>query len=324
MKKLYSGFLLVSILMLIGIMTACSGSKEGVSGGGSQNLSLLTGGTGGTYYPLGGQIGNIISDNTKANITPQTSGASAENMETLRVGEAEIAFSQTDIGAYAIEGKEMFEGKPIDNIQAISSLYPETVQLVTTAKSGIKSVSDLKGKKVSVGAPGSGAYINAMQILEIHGLSDKDIKAQNLSFDESTDGIQAGNIDAAFITAGTPTGAVEALSVQNDIVIIPMADDKVQALVDKYPYYAEDTIPSGTYKIKSDIKTVAVKAMLVVSKDLDEELVYEMTRAIYENTDKITHAKGKFITPETALEGLGDMELHPGAAKYFKEKGVTQ
>lgn len=196
MKKLYSGFLLVSILMLIGIMTACSGSKEGVSGGGSQNLSLLTGGTGGTYYPLGGQIGNIISDNTKANITPQTSGASAENMETLRVGEAEIAFSQTDIGAYAIEGKEMFEGKPIDNIQAISSLYPETVQLVTTAKSGIKSVSDLKGKKVSVGAPGSGAYINAMQILEIHGLSDKDIKAQNLSFDESTDGIQAGNIDA--------------------------------------------------------------------------------------------------------------------------------
>ncbi|QNU05055.1 TAXI family TRAP transporter solute-binding subunit [Peribacillus butanolivorans] len=324
MKKLYSGFLLVSILMLIGIMTACSGSKEGVSGGGSQNLSLLTGGTGGTYYPLGGQIGNIISDNTKANITPQTSGASAENMETLRVGEAEIAFSQTDIGAYAIEGKEMFEGKPIDNIQAISSLYPETVQLVTTAKSGIKSVSDLKGKKVSVGAPGSGAYINAMQILEVHGLSDKDIKAQNLSFDESTDGIQAGNIDAAFITAGTPTGAVEALSVQNDIIIIPMADDKVQALVDKYPYYAEDTIPSGTYKIKSDIKTVAVKAMLVVSKDLDEELVYEMTKAIYENTDKITHAKGKFITPETALEGLGDMELHPGAAKYFKEKGVTQ
>ncbi|MFE0507453.1 TAXI family TRAP transporter solute-binding subunit [Peribacillus butanolivorans] len=118
MKKLYSGFLLISILMLIGIMTACSGSKEGVSGGGSQNLSLLTGGT---YYPLGGQIGNSISDNTKANITPQTSGASAENMETLRVGEAEIAFSQTDIGAYAIEGKEMFEGRPIDNIQAISS-----------------------------------------------------------------------------------------------------------------------------------------------------------------------------------------------------------
>ncbi|MGG0413985.1 TAXI family TRAP transporter solute-binding subunit [Peribacillus simplex] len=324
MKKFHKCFLLVMILTVTGIITACKDSNEGVSGSGNQNLSLLTGGTGGTYYPLGGQIGKIISDKTKANITPQTSGASAENMETLRVGEAEIAFSQTDIAAYALEGKEMFDGKPIDNIQAISSLYPETVQVVTTAKSGIKSIEDLKGKKVSVGAPGSGAYINAMQILEIHGLSEKDIKGQNLSFDESAEGIQAGNIDAAFITAGTPTGAVEALSVQNDIIILPIAEDKIQALVKKYPYYAEDTIPSGTYKIKSEVKTVAVKAMLVVKKDLDEDLVYEMTKAVYDNTDQITHAKGEFITAETALEGLGDMEVHPGAAKYFKEKGVSK
>ncbi|AMM92823.1 TAXI family TRAP transporter solute-binding subunit [Peribacillus sp. SIMBA_075] len=324
MKKFNKYFLLVMILTVTGIITACGDSKEEVSGSGNQNLSLLTGGTGGTYYPLGGQIGKIISDKTKAKITPQTSGASAENMETLRAGEAEIAFSQTDIAAYALEGKEMFDGKPIDNIQAISSLYPETVQIVTTAKSGIKSVEDLKGKKVSVGAPGSGAYINAMQILEIHGLTEKDIKGQNLSFDESTEGIQAGSIDAAFITAGTPTGAVDALSVQNDIIILPIAEDKIQELVKKYPYYAEDTIPSGTYKIKSDVKTVAVKAMLVVTKDLDEDLVYEMTKAVYDNTDKITHAKGKFITAETALEGLGDMEIHPGAAKYFKEKGVSK
>ncbi|MGG4267844.1 TAXI family TRAP transporter solute-binding subunit [Peribacillus simplex] len=324
MKKFNKYFLLVMILTVTGIITACGDSKEKVSGSENQNLSLLTGGTGGTYYPLGGQIGKIISDKTKAKITPQTSGASAENMETLRAGEAEIAFSQTDIASYAIEGKEMFDGKPIDNIQAISSLYPETVQIVTTAKSGIKSVEDLKGKKVSVGAPGSGAYINAMQILEIHGLTEKDIKGQNLSFDESTEGIQAGSIDAAFITAGTPTGAVDALSVQNDIIILPIAEDKIQALVKKYPYYAEDTIPSGTYKIKSEVKTVAVKAMLVVTKDLDEDLVYEMTKAIYDNTDKITHAKGKFITAETALEGLGDMEVHPGAAKYFKEKGVSK
>ncbi|MFY0780875.1 TAXI family TRAP transporter solute-binding subunit [Peribacillus simplex] len=324
MRKFHKCFILVIILTVTSIITACGDSKTGGSGSGNQNLSLLTGGTGGTYYPLGGQIGKIISDKTKANITPQTSGASAENMETLRVGEAEIAFSQTDIAAYALEGKEMFDGKPIDNILAISSLYPETVQIVTTAKSGIKSVEDLKGKKVSVGAPGSGAYINAMQILEIHGLSEKDIKGQNLSFDESAEGIQAGNIDAAFITAGTPTGAVEALSVQNDIIILPIAEDKIQALVNKYPYYAEDTIPSGTYKIKSEVKTVAVKAMLVVKKDLDEDLVYEMTKAVYDNTDQITHAKGEFITAETALEGLGDMEVHPGAAKYFKEKGVSK
>lgn len=335
MKKLRSSFLFIMLLTLAMIITACGGGNEGGTsgageeggtsgGGGTQNLSLLTGGTGGTYYPLGGQIGNIISDNTDANITPQTSGASAENMETLRNGEAELAFSQTDIASYALEGKEMFEGAAIDNIQAIASLYPETVQLVTTADSGIKSVEDLKGKAVSVGAPGSGVYINAMQILEIHGLTTDDIKAQNLSFDESTDGIQAGNIDAAFVTAGTPTGAVEALSAQKDVVIVPIAEDKIAELVEKYPYYSEDTVPSGTYKLESEVKTVAVKAMLVASKDLDENLVYEMTKALFENTDQITHAKGEFIKPETALEGLGDMELHPGAAKYFEEKGISK
>jgi TRAP transporter TAXI family solute receptor len=332
MKKIRSSLLFVMILTLTMIIAACgnagnedvAGEEGGNSGGEKQNLSLLTGGTGGTYYPLGGQIGKIISDNTDANITPQTSGASAENMETLRAGEAEIAFSQTDIAAYAIEGTEMFEGDPIDNIQAIGSIYPETVQLVTTEKSGIKSVEDLKGKSVSVGAPGSGAYINAMQILEIHGLTKEDIKAQNLSFDESTDGIQSGNIDAAFVTAGTPTGAVEALSAQNDVVIIPLADDKVEALIKQYPHYSKETVAAGTYNIEADVNTVAVKAMLVVTNDLKEDLVYEMTKALYENTDKITHAKGEFITPETALDGLGDMELHPGAAKYFEEKGITQ
>ncbi|OAS89009.1 MULTISPECIES: TAXI family TRAP transporter solute-binding subunit [Metabacillus] len=332
MKKIRSSFLFVMMLILTMIIAACgnagnedvAGDEGGNSSGEKQNLSLLTGGTGGTYYPLGGQIGKIISDNTDANITPQTSGASAENMETLRAGEAEIAFSQTDIAAYAIEGKEMFEGDPIDNIQAIGSIYPETVQLVTTEKSGIKSVEDLKGKSVSVGAPGSGAYINAMQILEIYGLTKEDIKAQNLSFDESTDGIQSGNIDAAFVTAGTPTGAVEALSAQNDVVIIPIADDKIDALIKQYPHYSKDKVATGTYNIEADVNTVAVKAMLVVTNDLKEDLVYEMTKALYENTDKITHAKGEFITPETALEGLGDMELHPGAAKYFEEKGITQ
>ncbi len=336
MKKLKNSLLFPILLLCMMMIAACGGGTEsggssneenadtGTKSGESQDLSLLTGGTGGTYYPLGGQIGKIISDNTNAKITPQTSGASAENMETLRAGEAELAFSQTDITAYALEGKEMFEGDPIDNIQAIASLYPETIQLVTTKKSGIESVEDLKGKAVSIGAPGSGVYINAVQILEIHGMTVDDIKAQNLSFDESTDGIQSGTIDAAFVTAGTPTGAVEALAAQEDVVIVPIADDKIKSLMEKYPYYAEDTITSGTYNIESDVKTVAIKAMLVATKDLDETLVYDMTKALFENTDKITHAKGELIKAETALEGLGDLELHPGAAKYFEEKGITK
>ncbi|WP_042350515.1 TAXI family TRAP transporter solute-binding subunit [Bacillus massiliigorillae] len=317
-------FLIMSLLL-----AACSGDKDKssdekgtkeVKEEKKQFLNLVTGGTGGTYYPLGGSFAEIISSNTKAETTAQSSGASAENMEAIKSGDADLAFTQTDIASYATEGKLMFS-KPITNVKAIASLYPETIQIVTTAKSGIKSIADLKGKSVSVGAPGSGTYANAEQILEVHGLTMKDIKAQNLSFDESTGGIQDGTIDAAFITAGTPTGAVESLAATSEVVILPIAEDKIKALIEKYPYYAEEVVPANTYKIKQDVNTVAVQAMLVVRADLDEQLVYDITKAIYEHLDKVTHAKGKLIKVENALNGVG-IDVHPGAQKYFDEKGV--
>lgn len=327
MKKLRGSLLFVVMLAVSMIIAACGngGDNEGNGGGETKtttSLSILTGGTGGTYYPLGGAMASIIEDNTDYKASAQSSGASAENMNTLKAGEAQIAFTQTDIASYALNGELMFEGNKVENVQAIGTLYPETVQIITTKDSGIESVEDLKGKTVSVGAPGSGVNANAQQILEIHGLSFDDIKAQNLSFDESTDGIQAGNIDAAFITAGTPTGAVEALAAQADVKVIPISADKIKELMGKYPFYAEDTVPAGTYGIEEDVLTVAVKAMLVASDELDEETVYNITKAIFENTDKITHAKGKLIKAETALDGIGDMPLHPGAEKYFTEKGV--
>jgi len=239
-------------------------------------------------------------------------------MTALQEGEGNIAFVQTDIAYYGTEGIMMFEGKKTDAVSALGALYPETVQLVTLADSGITSFEDLKGKKVSVGAPGSGTYANAEQLLEIHGLSMEDIEAQSLDFGESTDGIQSGQIDAAFITAGYPTGAVEALNATNKVSIISVSDEKADALIEKYPYYAKDTIPAGTYGIKGETPTVSVLAMLAVNKDLSEDLVYKITKAIYGNTDKISHAKGEFIKAETALDGIG-IEVHPGAKKYFDE-----
>ncbi|MDR9794545.1 TAXI family TRAP transporter solute-binding subunit [Aeribacillus pallidus] len=335
MIKWRSGLIFLTALLFIMIISACGNNSEGGSSksdgsnqsgekAGSKTLSILTGGTGGTYYPLGGSMAQIISEETDFNANAQSSGASAENMQALKNGEADIAFSQTDIAAYALNGELMFKDNKVDNVKAIGTLYPETVQIITTKDSGIHSVEDLKGKSVSVGAPGSGVNANAQQILEIHGLSFDDIKAQSLSFDESTDGIQSGSIDAAFITAGTPTAAVESLSAQNEVKVIPIADDKIQELMEKYPYYAEDTVPKGTYKIPEDVKTVAVKAMLVVRDDMPEDDVYAITKAIFENTDKITHAKGKLIKAETALDGIGDLPLHPGAEKYFSEKGVQK
>lgn len=307
------------------LLAACGGGEGGGESSGDMTkddfefLSILTGGTQGTYYPLGGTFANLITEETGIKTTAESSQASAANMTALKDGDAEIAFVQTDVAFYAKEGTFMFEDGAVENISAIGALYPETIQIVTLADTGITSVEDLKGKKVSVGAPGSGTYANAEQILEIHGMTMDDIDAQALDFGESQESLQAGQIDAAFITSGTPTGAVEALNAVADVAIIPVSAEKAAELIEKYPYYAEDKVPSGTYGLTEDVPTVSVLAMLAVSNDLPEDLVYEITKAIYDNTDKITHAKGEYIKAETALDGIG-IDVHPGAQKYFDEK----
>lgn len=324
-------FLTVLSIMLVMLLAACGGKDEDSSTSessteGDKNtsssdikfLSLVTGGTQGTYYALGGTFAELISNETGIKTTAEVSQASAANVNALKAGDAEIAFVQTDIAYYAKNGLLMFDGKPMDDLVAIGALYPETVQLVTTSKSGIKSFDDLKGKKVSVGAPGSGTYANAEQLLEVHGLTMNDIQPQNLDFGESVDGLQAGQIDAAFITAGYPTAAVEALSAQADVVIVPVDPEKAKALIEKYPYYKEDVIPAGTYGLAEDVPTVSVLAMLAVKKDLPEDVAYGIAKAIYENTDKIGHAKAEYIKKETALDGIG-IDVHPGAKKYFEE-----
>ncbi|MGN1385840.1 MAG: TAXI family TRAP transporter solute-binding subunit [Bacillus sp. (in: firmicutes)] len=333
-RKLLIMFLLMLSMMVF--LAACGDTEEDTPDDSTDNgaseteepkaekqfLNLVTGGTGGTYYPLGGIFAQIFTDNTNAETTAQSSGASAENMQAISTEDADLAFTQTDIASYATEGKLMFK-EPITNIKAIASLYPETIQIVTTADSGITSIEDLKGKTVSVGAPGSGTFANAEQILEIYGMTMEDIKPQHLSFDESTGGIQDGTIDAAFITAGTPTGAVETLAATSKVVILPIAEDKIKQLIEKYPYYAKEDIPAGTYSLESAVSTVAVQAMLVARDSLDEDTVYEMTKALFENQGQIesAHAKGALISLETALNGVG-IEVHPGAQKYYDEQGV--
>ena len=318
MKK--RGLLMTIALMFIAslFLSACQKQHEG--------YVLLTGGTGGTYYPLGGQIAEIIEEETDLKVDMNSSNASADNVQDIADGEAELAFVQTDVVAYAVEGIHMFEEDgAVENIQAVASLFPETIQIVTTKDSGIESVEDLEGKAVSVGAPGSGTYINAEQILAVHGLDiESDIDAHDLTFDESTDGIQDGNIDAAFITAGTPTGSVVGLSATVDIDIVPIEQDKIDELIDMYPHYALDMIEGDNaeeYGLDGDVQTVAVLAMLAVADDVSEDDVYEITKTLFEQTDKMAHDKADFITLDTALDGIG-IDLHPGAAKYYEEQGI--
>ncbi len=312
---------MVSLIAMLAL-SACNSSDGGKAGETKKedydHLSILTGGAQGTYYPLGGSFADFITKESGIQTTAEVSQASAANMIDLKEGAAEMAFVQTDIAYYASEGELMFEDEVIDEVSAIGSLYPETVQLVTVENSGITSIEDLKGKKVSVGAIGSGTEANAKQLLEIHGLSMDDIDAQNLDFGESTDSIQSGQIDAAFVTGGTPTGAVEALNAVAKVFIVPIEDAKADELIEKYPYYAKEVIPSGTYGSTADTNAVSVGAMLVVQNELPEDLVYEITKAIYDNAPSLTHDKGKYIKAETGLDGIG-IKVHPGAQKYFDE-----
>lgn len=305
--------------------TSGGSSADSSSGGGGEvpsQMVIATGGTGGTYYPLGGAMAEQIKAATGVATTAQVTGASAENFRLIRDKDADIAFVQGDIADYASKGEFMFEqdGK-IENFQILGSLYNETIQIVAAAGSDIKSVADLKGKRVSVGAPGSGTEANAQQILEAYGLTFEDLQLQRLSFADSSKAIQDGQLDAAFQTAGYPTAAITELAATKGVEIVPIDNDKIQEIINKYPYYIKTVIPKDTYQtLTAEVPTVSVKAILVVRSDLDEDLVYNVTKAIYENVDKLP-AKQDEISIETALEGVS-LPVHPGAQKYFDEKGV--
>jgi TRAP transporter TAXI family solute receptor len=284
-------------------------------------LNIATGGTAGTYYPLGGALSEIWNKNIPGvNSTAQSTGASVANINLLKEGKADIIMVQNDITYYAANGVELFEEK-YEDIRGLAILYPETVQLVTLANKGINSVADLKGKRVAVGAAGSGAEANARQILNAAGITYDDITEQYLSFAEASNNLKDGNVDAAFLTAGFPTAAVTDIAAQHNLQLISLDDDLIEKLMNEYPYYTKITIPAGTYSgVDEDIQTVAVQAMLAVKSDMDEDLAYNLVKQMYDNLDRIkaAHSVGELIKPETGTEGM-PIELHPGAQKYFDE-----
>lgn len=203
--------------------------------------------------------------------------------------------------------------------------YPEVIQIIANTSSGIESVEGLKGKKVAIGAPGSGTEANARQILAVHGMDYDDLeKADYLSFGEATDQLKNNQIDAAFVTAGIPTSAVTEISQTSDISVIPIDSGKIKELSDQYPFYTEVTIPAGSYNNQDkDVTTTAVMAMLVVSEELEEDLVYDLTKQLFENRQSIidTHDRGNDLKLETAIEGM-PIDLHAGAKKYYDEEGI--
>jgi len=307
---------LVIVLTVAAVLTGCQPK--------AQFLSIATGGTAGVYFPLGGKMADILNKSIKGmTATAQSTGASVANINMIGSKEVEVAFIQNDITYYAYTGTEMFAGKKVDNVRGIASVYDEVVQLIATDASGIKSVKDLVGKRVAVGAQGSGTELNARQILEAFGLTYNDIKPDYLSFAEAASNMKDGHIDAAFITGGVPTSAVIDMSKTAKVTVVPVTGAEVGTLQSKYPFYGKFTIPANTYDGQTTgVETVAVKAMIVCRGDLDEKLVYDITKALFSNLADFgaVHARGKDLTLATAKVAM-PIPLHPGAEKYFKEQG---
>lgn len=324
MKKMMKRIMLAGLACVAGaaILTGCGGGASGgASGGEKQFLNIATGGTSGTYYPLGGALAELLNNNIKGmNASAQATGAAVANINMLKDGSVDLAFVQNDIAYYAENGTEMFKDNKVDTIRGIAALYPETIQFVTTADMGITSVSQLKGKRVAVGASGSGSEANARQILAAYGITYDDIEPQYLSFGEAVDALKDGNVDAGVVVAGFPTAAIQDLSANKSAVVLDIDAATAAKLKEQYPYYNAITIPAGTYPgQETDVNTICVKCILIGTDKLSDDMGGEIAKILYSNLDRMTaaHAVGKYITKDTALEGMS-IKMNAGAEKYLK------
>ena len=306
----------VCVLALAVGIAGCGGNGEK-----EKFINIATGGTAGTYYPIGGAIAEVLNKNGM-NASAQSTGASVANINMLKDKQVELAIVQNDITYYAVNGLEMFkEGGKIENLFGIASLYPETCQFVVLESSGIKTIADLKGKRVAVGAAGSGAEANARQILEAYDITYDNVEEQFLSFAEGAYALKDGTVDAAFVTAGYPTASVQDVASQNKIRLLPIDDEQIKKLSEKYRFYTKTVVPKGTYQgFDEEVTTVSVMAILVANDAINAELGEKLTKAIFDNVDKIAaaHAAGKNITKDGALKGLDFIKMNEGATKALK------
>jgi uncharacterized protein len=300
-----------------------------------QFFRIGTGGTAGTYYPIGGIIANAISEHGGMGVkglvaTAVASNGSLANVNSINGGQLESGFSQSDVAFWAYSGTGLFEGKPkVESLRLIANLYPESIHIVARKDSGIKTVADLKGKRVSLDEPGSGTLVDARIILAAYGVSEKDLKPEYLKTGPAADRMKDGQLDAFFFVGGYPGGAISELATTGSgITLVPVDGAPAQKVMDQYKFFAEDTIPADVYKGTAATKTLSVGAQWLTSAKADATLVYNVTKALWsDETRKMLdagHAKGKMIQPKTALAGAGGVPLHPGAEKFYREAGLLK
>jgi TRAP transporter TAXI family solute receptor len=318
MKKRVLMFL-VLLMSVVMLFAACDNAAQEV------RLNFATGGVAGTYFPLGGEMAAVINNHTNIQITVNASGASADNIQQIGNGDSQLAIVQNDVMSYAFHGTGTWEGRPtITNMATLLSLYPETVQIIVAADSGIYSVEDLAGKRVSIGAVGSGVEANALQVLGVHGLSPNDMTIMHLGFGDSADVMRDRQLDAFFVTAATPNAAVLELATSRDLRILSIAPDKIAALMRDYAFYVEVVMDSNDYTFLTEsVRTVAVQATLIASTSMSEQVAYDIVKNLIERAGEIAHPRGAYINAYNAVQSIS-VEFHPGAARYFREIGALR
>ena len=325
MKKIFA--LVLALVMALSLV-AC-GSAPADDGEGNTpapaKLRFVTGGESGTYYAFGSVIAQHATNNAGVDVVGLVGNGSQSNVMELLDGNAELAFCQSDVMAYAYEGTNLFEEVgAIDCFSTVAALYMEQVQIVTLDPE-IKTVADLAGKKVSIGAAGSGVYFNAIDILGVYGLTEADIVPTYQGFGDSANALKDGQIDAAFVVAGAPTTAITDLATTKDVHLVALDDEHVAKLLETSPYYAKNVISADTYTgLDGDVTTVAVGAVVLAANTVSEDAVYALCADIFDNAADLVSSHAKY--GELSLEygaSIASVPYHPGAAKYFAEKGFT-
>lgn len=310
------------------VLSACGGgggggSAEGEGDLGTEFITIATGGSSGVYYQVGAGMSELLASELGSDTSVQATGASVENITLLTDGGAEVAFAMADATTQALEGAGPFEeGGAVESLPAIANLYDQYLQLITVEGSGIESVEDLAGKRVSVGDINSGVELNARTVVDAYGMSYDDFTADYLSYAEAIDQMKNGQVDAAFVTSGLPNSAVTDLSTTEDVKVVPITGEGRENLLNDYDYFGEGEVPADVYDTAEAAETLTIPNLLLASPELSEDAVYEITQAIFDNIDQVhaTHNAANDITLENATD-VTVTEIHPGAQRYYDEAG---
>ncbi|SDG21293.1 hypothetical protein SAMN05216571_106115 [Onishia taeanensis] len=291
----------------------------------AQQLSIATGGTGGTYYPYGGGLAELINNQLDGyEAVAEVTGASVENMALIYREDSDLAIALADTVYQAYTGTGDFDGRQVEDVRAIASLYPNAVQIVTLADSGIESLSDLKGKVVSVGAPGSGTELNARAVLESNGITYDDFDPRRLNFNETADALRDGDIAAGFWSVGPPTSSILNLATTRDIRLIGLTDDEVANAREESEVFAPYTLRAGIYEgVEDPVQTIGIPNVLTANASMDDQLAYDITKLLFEQTDKLIaiHPAANDTTVEFSVDAT-PIPFHPGALRYYEEVGA--